>query len=235
MNLENCPLDLKIQERRDMLMSPVAIERRSMEIIASELAMRQYHPEPESEPILMRVIHTTADFDYIENLTLSPGAVSGALRAIKSGTAIVTDTNMAKSGINQRALSQLGLKLYCDMADPEVLKAAQDSGQTRAVEAQRLAAQRYPGAILVIGNAPTALLEICHLLETGLRPALVVGVPVGFVNVVESKEEIIASCTAYDVPYIVVRGRKGGSNVAAAIINALLYMALNQVEPGDRL
>ena len=219
----------------EIISNAADIERRSMEIIAAELAARDFQPEPESEAILKRVIHTTADFDYIENLSLSPGAVPRALSVLKSGTPIVTDTNMAKSGINQRALKTLGLELHCDMASPEVVAAAKQSGQTRAIEAQKLAAERYPGAILVVGNAPTALLEICQLIEQGLRPALVVGVPVGFVNVVESKEEIISTCTRYGLPYIVARGRKGGSNVAAAIINALLYMALNQVEPGDRL
>ena len=199
---------------------PADIERTSFHIITEELEMMGLTPPPEHEAVVKRVIHTTADFDYAKNLRFTPGAVAAGVAALRAGTPIITDTNMALSGISKPALARLGGSALCYMADPEVARIAAETGTTRAVASMHRAAQEHPGAILAVGNAPTALLAIVEEIEAGLRPALVIAVPVGFVNVVESKERIIEAAAA---PYIVARGRKGGSNVAAAICNAMLY------------
>ena len=181
-------------------------------------------PPPEHEAVVKRVIHTTADFDYARNLRFTPHAVEQAVKALHAGAVIVTDTNMALAGITKPGLAKLGGTACCYMADPEVAALAKANGTTRAVASMQRAAAEHPGAILAVGNAPTALLTIADLIETaGLRPALVIGVPVGFVNVVESKERLFAVCESHGVPAIVAMGRKGGSNVAAAICNAMLY------------
>lgn len=199
---------------------PSEIEKRSFEIIESELGDREI-PE-KIKPIVMRVIHTSADFDYYDNLCFSDNAVETALEVIKKGAVFVTDTNMAKSGINKAALERLGCEAFCFMSDSDVAEAAKQNGTTRATaSADKAAAIRKP-VIYAVGNAPTALIRLYELIESGtFRPELIIGVPVGFVNVVQSKEMIMTS----GVPYIVSRGRKGGSNIAAAICNALLYMA----------
>ena len=199
---------------------PADIERTSMKIITGELAQRGLDIPPENAPVVKRVIHTTADFDYAQTLHFTPGAVAAGIAAMHAGATIITDTNMALSGISKPALARLGGSALCYMADPEVARIAAETGTTRAVASMHRAAQEHPGAILAVGNAPTALLAIVEEIEAGLRPALVIAVPVGFVNVVESKERIIEAAAA---PYIVSRGRKGGSNVAAAICNAMLY------------
>lgn len=197
---------------------PADIEHRSFEIIASELGGREFPPE--QRPIIMRCIHTTADFDYADNLYFSPGAVEKAKSLLRSGTLIVTDTNMALSGINKPALARHGCEAVCFMADPETAAAAKAQGMTRAAASVDRAAALNRPLIYVSGNAPTALLRICEHHEKGdFTPSLVIGMPVGFVNVVQSKELLIAS----GIPCIVARGRKGGSNVAAATVNALLY------------
>ncbi|MBR1559000.1 MAG: precorrin-8X methylmutase [Clostridia bacterium] len=198
--------------------APMEIEARSFEIIGEELS----HPIDEAlAPIIKRVIHTTADFDYADNLCFSDGVLDKALGAIKDGAAIVTDTTMAMSGINKKALAKHGGEAYCFIGDPDVAEAAKAAGTTRAVQAMEKAAKLDRPLIFAIGNAPTALIHIYEMISEGrLDPRLVIGVPVGFVNVVQSKELIMTA----DVPYIVARGRKGGSNVAAAICNALLYM-----------
>lgn len=199
---------------------PMDIEKRSFEIITEELGKVQLPPL--EEPIVKRVIHTTADFDYLENLYFSPGAVEQALNALKSGCVIVTDTQMARSGINKAALAKSGSEAVCFMSDEEVAAKAKARGITRAAVSMERAANIQKPLIFAVGNAPTALLTLCKLMEEGkVSPKLIIGVPVGFVNVVESKEKVISS----GVPCIVARGRKGGSNVAAAIVNALLYMA----------
>ena len=149
-------------------------------------------PPPEHEAVVKRVIHTTADFDYARNLHFTPRAVEQAVKALHAGAVIVTDTNMALAGITKPGLAKLGGTACCYMADPEVAAAAKEAGTTRAVAAMKKAAQEHPGAILAVGNAPTALLTIAEQIESGLRPALVIGVPVGFVNVVESKERLFA-------------------------------------------
>lgn len=196
---------------------PDEIERRSMEIIESELSVPI---PPENKAVVKRVIHCTADFDYARNLVFSEGAVEKALRTLKGGCKIVTDTQMAKSGINKTAAGKLGCEVLCFMSDPDVAEIAKKRGCTRAVASMEKASRLGGPLVFAIGNAPTALLRIREMMDEGtLRPELVIGVPVGFVNVVESKEAIMET----DVPYIVAKGRKGGSNVAAAIVNALMY------------
>ena len=209
---------------------PADIEKRSMELISREMKTvpPKYHA-----PVIRRVIHTTADFEYEQTLVFSGNAVTSALTALRaarssaesdmlSSVTIVTDTNMALSGINKGALSRLNCRAVCYMADPAVAGDAERRGVTRAAVSMEKAAELKGPLIFAIGNAPTALLRLKELIDAdAVRPELVVGVPVGFVNVVESKELIMES----DVPYIVARGRKGGSTVAAAICNALLYMA----------
>lgn len=203
---------------------PADIETRSFEIITSELGNRVL--DPENELVIKRCIHTSADFDYADNLCFSEHAVSRTVEALKSGVSIVTDTNMAKAGINKRVLGRFGGDVLNFMADPDVAAEAKERGITRsAVCMERGAALEKP-LIYAVGNAPTALIRLYEMLEEGsmVTPALIVGVPVGFVNVVESKELILSRT---DVPYIVARGRKGGSNIAACICNALLYLASN--------
>ena len=197
---------------------PMEIEGRSMEIITQLLGDR---PIPaENLPVVKRVIHTTADFDYAENLVFSPGAVEKGLAALRAGCHIVTDTQMARAGINKTALGKLGGEVHCFMSDPEVAEEARARGVTRAVVSMERAAGLDMPCIFAIGNAPTALLSLRELMDAGrVDPALIIAVPVGFVNVVESKELILETAA----PHIVARGRKGGSNVAAAICNALLY------------
>ena len=198
--------------------APMAIEARSFEIIESELP----HPiDPALAPVIKRVIHTSADFDYADTLCFSENVVEKALAAIREGAVIVTDTTMAMAGINKKALSKHGGEVLCFIGDEDVAEAAKANGTTRAVASMEKAARIDRPLIFAIGNAPTALIHIYEMIQEGrLDPRLVIGVPVGFVNVVQSKELIMTA----DVPYIVARGRKGGSNVAAAICNALLYM-----------
>lgn len=182
----------------------------------------------ENAAVVKRVIHTTADFDYVANLRFTPGAAEAGTAALRRGVPIVTDTNMARAGVSRPALEQLGGSVHCFMADPDVAEAAQEKGITRAAASMKQAAEEYPGAIYAVGNAPTALLELADQIQSGLRPALVVAVPVGFVNVVESKKRIWRVCREFDIPAIAAMGRKGGSTVAAAICNALLYIATNR-------
>ena len=197
---------------------PMDIEMRSFELITRELP----HPiEEQLAPIIKRVIHTTADFEYADTLCFSPNVLEKALAAIRSGATIVTDTTMAMSGINKRMLAKHGGKVCCFIADEDVAAAAKKNGTTRSAESMKKAASIEGPVIFAIGNAPTALIELHDMVqEKRITPALVIGVPVGFVNVVQSKELIMET----DVPYIVARGRKGGSNVAAAICNALIYL-----------
>lgn len=200
---------------------PEQIEKRSFEIIRQELG--DIKLDPAQEPVIMRVIHTTADFDYVSNLAFSPNAVSKGIEALKKGAAIVTDTQMARAGINKNALEALGGEALCFMSDKDTAEAAKANGTTRAIASMDKAAALEKPVIFAIGNAPTALVRIYELVREGrLKPELIIGVPVGFVNVVESKELIME----LDIPYIVARGRKGGSNVAAAICNALLYQCV---------
>ena len=197
---------------------PMDIEKRSFEIITELLGDTPM--EPENELVIKRVIHTSADFDYAQNLVFSPGAVKLGIQALRDRCDIVTDTQMAKAGINKSLLGKLGGTVHCFMSDEDVAEEAKRRGITRAAVSMERAAKLEKPCIFAIGNAPTALIAIKELIEQGkLNPALIIGVPVGFVNVVESKELILGT----QVPHIVARGRKGGSNVAAAICNALLY------------
>ena len=197
---------------------PADIEKRSFEIIESELP----HPiDPALAPIIKRVVHTSADFDYVDNLCFSENVVEKALQAIRAGADIVADTTMARSGINKTELAKYGGEARCFIADEDVKLAAKQNGTTRAVASMDKAAALNKPVIIAVGNAPTALVRLYEMITEGtFRPELIIGVPVGFVNVVPSKELIMTA----GVPYIVARGRKGGSNVAAAICNALLYM-----------
>ncbi len=206
--------------------TPAEIERESMQIIEEELSRRGIVLPPGRAAIVKRAIHATADFDYAETLQFTPDAPS-ELR----GGVIVTDTNMALAGINKAALWRLGAAAYCFMAEDSIAEAARRNGTTRAAASMAYALERYPGAVFAIGNAPTALLRLAEGVEAGARPALVIGVPVGFVNVAESKERLWAACTRRGVPAIVSAGRKGGSGVAAAICNALLYAARDSIPP----
>lgn len=198
---------------------PREIEARSFEMITEELGDTPLIPGTES--IVKRCIHTSADFDYAKNLCFSEDVVQKALEAIQKGACIVTDTQMAKAGINKKALARYGGEVYCFMADEDVAARAAEKGTTRAAVSMEKAVQLDRPLIFAIGNAPTALVRLYELIEAGqLKPELIIGVPVGFVNVVQSKELIMQA----EVPYIVARGRKGGSNIAACICNALLYM-----------
>ena len=200
---------------------PMDIERRSFEIITEILGDRKL--DPENELIIKRAIHTTADFDYADNLVFSEHAAAKGIAALRSGCDIVTDTQMARSGINKSTLERLGGHVYCYMSDPDVAQEAKARGVTRALVSMEKAAKLNKNCIFAIGNAPTALVRLREMIDAGeIAPALIIGVPVGFVNVVESKELIMET----KVPYIVARGRKGGSNVAAAICNAMLYQIM---------
>ena len=202
------------------IIKPMDIEKRSFEIISGILAEEGIKLDPQNEPVIKRVIHTTADFDYVKNLVFSEDAVQKAIEALQAGCDIVTDTQMARSGINKTILGRLGGEAHCFMADADVAAEAKARGVTRAFVSMEKASRLEKPVMFAIGNAPTALIALDELVKAGrLSPKLIIGVPVGFVNVVESKELIISS----DVPHIVARGRKGGSNVAAAIVNALLY------------
>lgn len=197
---------------------PMEIERRSFEIITQELGREL---PKELAPIIKRCIHTSADFEYADSLCFSDLVVEKAMKAIKAGACIVTDTQMAKSGINKKALGQHGGEVFCFMSDEDVAETAKKNGTTRATASMDKAAALDRPLIFAIGNAPTALVRLYELIEEErIKPELIIGVPVGFVNVVQSKELIMQT----DVPYIVARGRKGGSNIAACICNALLYM-----------
>lgn len=209
-------------------MRPEEIERASMSIIQGELDRMGVVLPEENAAVVERVIHTTADFDYVANLRFTPGAVAAGTAALRRGVPIVTDTNMARAGISRPALEQLGGSVRCFMADPDVAKTAREKGITRGAASMQKAARDCPGVILAVGNAPTALLELADQIVRGLRPPLVIAVPVGFVNVAESKERIWRTCREFGVPAIAAMGRKGGSTVAAAICNALLYITTNR-------
>ena len=201
-------------------MQPQEIERLSFEIIDGEAGD---HGFPRDQwQVVRRMIHTSADFEWQKMVRLHPDAIAVGIEAIKNGCTIVTDTNMARVGMRQRDLDRFGVKVHCYMTDPRVSETATQKGITRATAAMDVAAAELASGICVIGNAPTALLRLIQLMDQGeARPALVVGLPVGFVNAAESKAMLLEK----DIPYITNVGRKGGSNVAAAVINALVIMA----------
>lgn len=208
-----------------LYVKPMDIEKRSFEIIESE--MPKVDIPMENISVLKRVIHTTADFDYVDNLKFSENVVNIAVEALKRGATIITDTTMAMSGINKKSLEKLSGKVYCYIGEEEVAAKAKEEQTTRSAVSMEKAAKEHNNIIYVVGNAPTALIKIYELIKANkVKPLLIIGVPVGFVNVVEAKEMIME----LDVPYIVAKGRKGGSNVAAAICNALIYKATKERE-----
>lgn len=208
----------------EIILEPKKIEEKSFQIISQTIGERKINEEQAS--IIKRVIHTSADFDYLDNLVFSNNAVQLALDLFKNGANIITDTNMAMAGINKKALEELGCKVNCFIGSTEVANLAKEKGVTRSSMAVEHAFKTLGGPrIFVVGNAPTALLKLHELITSGVYvPDFIVGVPVGFVNVVESKELIMN----LDIPFIVAKGRKGGSNVAAAIINALMYKVVKR-------
>ena len=199
---------------------PTQIERGSMEIIGAELAAQGITLKPEEAPVVLRCIHASADFDYADSLVFSPNAIPTFAALVREGAVIVTDTNMALAGINKTELAKYGGDVRCWMADPDVAREAKERGVTRAAASMERAEKLERPVIFAIGNAPTALVKLREAYDSGRRrPRFIVGVPVGFVNVEAAKEAIMETT----IPYIVNRGRKGGSAVAAAICNAILY------------
>lgn len=198
-------------------MKPAEIEQRSFEIITELLAGREFPAE--NEAVIKRCIHTSADFDYADNLYFSSGVLERLGSALREGACIVTDTQMVRSGINRWAAEKLGVEVFCFMSDTDVAEEATARSTTRAVVSMEKAMRLCRPTVFAIGNAPTALMRLCDGIREGYEPRGIIGVPVGFVNVVESKELVIGLNT----PCIVARGRKGGSNIAAAICNAILY------------
>ena len=195
-------------------MRPEEIENESMRIIQSEIG--EYYGAAENLPVIKRVIHATADFDFLDNLYFSDDVVKKAREALKNHVPVITDTLMLAAGISKK----YNLKIICNVADEDVKIEAQNRGVTRSVINIEHAVKNFPDAIFAIGNAPTALIRLCELIKANkANPSFVIGVPVGFVNVIEAKEML----AALDVPKIIARGRKGGTTVACAILNALLY------------
>lgn len=203
--------------------NPAEIEQKSFQIISEALQGKAI--DPVHEPVIKRVIHTTADFDYAQILKISPDAIERGIKAIKSGCSIVTDTRMAEAGINKKALARFGSKVNCFIDNEEIAREAVERNTTRSALCMEKASMDPNNIIFALGNAPTALIRLYELIVEGkVKPELVIGVPVGFVNVVESKELLKGA----GVPYIISEGRKGGSNVAAAIVNAMVYTALKE-------
>lgn len=200
------------------IVRPEEIEARSMELITSELGGRTW-PEPQFA-IVKRCIHTSADFDYADSLCFSENAAAIGVSALRNGAQIITDTKMAAAGINKKKLSSYGGQVHCFMDHEDVAAEAKERGITRSAVCMERGAALPGELIFAVGNAPTALIRLYELIKEGkVKPALIIGAPVGFVNVVEAKELIMTA----GVPFIVPRGRKGGSNIAAAICNAMLY------------
>ena len=211
-------------------LKPEEIEAESFRIIDAEAGEHDWSAD--EWPVVRRVIHTSADFDYVRTLVISGDAVESALAAFAAGKGVVTDTNMALAGISKPNLAKYGCRISCHVADGDVATRAKESGVTRSIVAMGKATADRTNGIFVIGNAPTALFELLRQVrEEALRPALIVGLPVGFVGAAESKEELITVATEYGIPFITNRGRKGGSNVAAAVINALLILASGRAAP----
>lgn len=206
---------------------PQDIEKTSFRIIEEELRLEGRRIPEDKKHVLLRVIHTTADFEYLDTMSFSGASLEKASEAIRRGSHIVTDTTMALSGINKRRLASYGGQVHCFVADPEVAEQAKREGTTRSAaavdKAVRMAQEETLPLVFAVGNAPTALIALEEKIRQGYRPELVIAVPVGFVNVVAAKERIMKACEEARVPCICNRGRKGGSNVAAAICNAILY------------
>ena len=207
---------------------PEEIEAESFRMIDEEAG--PHHWSPAEWPVVRRVIHTSADFEYTRSLVFSHSAIAEGIAALRKGRGIVTDTTMALAGIGKPRLARFGISGSCHIADPEVARDAKEQQVTRSLLAMRKAAAIATNGIFVIGNAPTALFELVRLVrEDGVRPDLIVGLPVGFVGAAESKAALLELEQEYpSIPFITNRGRKGGSNVAAAVINALLIMATGE-------
>ncbi len=211
-------------QNRLKFISPSEIEAESMRRIEEELSGMGVDLPREQKSVILRVIHTTADFDYAANLCFCNDAVQKGKEALLAGKCVITDTNMALAGISKPSCKRFGNEACCFMADERIAESAKEKGTTRAYAAMKYAGSLYPDGVYVIGNAPTALLSLEEMIRSGdMIPSLIVGVPVGFVNVVESKERILECCREYSIPVIAARGRKGGSGVAASIMNALFY------------
>jgi precorrin-8X/cobalt-precorrin-8 methylmutase len=205
-----------------LAMKPEQIETESFRIIDAEAGQHDWSPA--EWQVVRRAVHTSADFEYVRSMVFSEGAVEQAMAALKSGCGIVTDTNMALSGISKVRLARFGNRVSCHVADADVMETARQEGVTRSIAAMRKAVSDPANRIFVIGNAPTALFELLRLTDEGkAKPALIIGLPVGFVGAEESKNALAA--TGHGVPFITNMGRKGGSNVAAAVVNALAILA----------
>lgn len=205
----------------DIILNPREIERKSMSIIEESLPQLGSMPSPERE-IIKRVIHTTGDLGCISMVSISPGAAEAGLSAIRGGRPVLTDVNMLRAGLISDRMNRYGVKAFCLISDPEVVLESRQEGITRAMAAMRRGASAAEGGIIAVGNAPTALFELCRMIRDGeARPALVVGTPVGFVGAAESKEMLMET----GVKHITMPGTRGGSTVAASIVNALLLMA----------
>ncbi len=224
MNTESGNDRIREQGFHSEFLTPSEIEAESMRRIEAVLKEMDVTYSEEEMSVVRRVIHTTADFDFAGNMYFSKDAVKLGRRALASGISVITDTNMALAGISRPSCEKYKNRPCCFMADEMIARKAKADGTTRAYAAMGYAASLYPEGIYAIGNAPTALFRLEELIRAGkMRPSLIVGVPVGFVNVTESKERIIACCLEYSIPAIVARGRKGGSAVAATVMNALFY------------
>lgn len=206
---------------------PEEIEAESFRIIDAEAGAHGWSVA--EWPIVRRAVHTSADFDYVRDLVIAPTALAKGIAALRRGRTIITDTRMAKAGITAARLDPFGIEVRCLVDDPVVARSAKRLGVTRSLLAMRTAVQAEVAGIYVIGNAPTALFELLRLIrEEGVRPDLIVGLPVGFVGAAESKAELLTMTAEYQLPMITNRGRKGGSNVAAAVVNALLILAAGE-------
>lgn len=207
-------------------MKPFEIEDLSFEIIEKEAGPHAF--DSFEWPVVRRMIHTSADFEYLKTVRFHPKAINAGIEAIKKGCRIFTDTQMAKVGIRKKEIGAFGGEVICLIADEAVAKTAEASGTTRALAAVDMACEQMDGGIYVVGNAPTALLRLVDLVrEKKASPALIIGLPVGFVNAAESKEALMT----LNIPHITNKGRKGGSNVAASVVNALAIMAANSADP----
>jgi len=203
----------------DFIKEPMAIENRSMELIAPHLA--ELHLDERATKLYSRLIHASGDVGYAPITRVHPEAIDRAIEALKAGAHIYTDVEMVRTGINKKKLASFGGEVHCLVADPEIAVEAKELGITRSMVAMRRFGKDLDGSIVAIGNAPTALFEVLRLVrEEGIRPACIVGIPVGFVGAAESKAELAENGI---VPYITVEGTKGGSPIAAAAINALMY------------
>jgi len=206
-------------------MKPEEIEARSLSIIDEEAGDHDWPPD--LWPVVRRVIHTSADYEYLQSMVMTPDAVQAAVSALRSGRPICTDTTMVLAGIRKDLAAGFGCSIFCNVADPDVAEEARREGVTRSVAAMRRACRETPDALFVIGNAPTALFELLEQIQRGIcRPSLIIGLPVGFVGAEESKNALATA--DLQTPFITNMGRKGGSNVAAAVVNALLLLAAEE-------